>query len=78
MVCEYVQKYMAREGATPTRFGPRPLNNALGPSFCTMCLKGNNTNYLTFKINKTYNKILTYDQNITVTEFFHNVPQNFK
>lgn len=39
LVCEYVQKYMARDGATPTRFGPRPLNNALGPSFCTMCLE---------------------------------------
>lgn len=28
---------MAREGATPTRFGPRPLNRARAPSFWTIC-----------------------------------------
>lgn len=28
-----------REGATPIRFGPRPLNNALAPSVSTMCLQ---------------------------------------
>lgn len=37
--CEYAQKYIARDGATPTKFGPSPLKSARGPSFCTMCLK---------------------------------------
>lgn len=36
---EYVQKYIALEGATPTMFGPRPLNNAFVPSVWTMCLE---------------------------------------
>lgn len=35
-VCEYAQKYMARDGATPTIFGPSPLNNAREPSVCTI------------------------------------------
>ena len=30
---EQAQKQMAREGATPTRLGPRPLKRAFGPSF---------------------------------------------
>ena len=30
---------MALDGATPTRVGPKPLNNAVSPSVCTMCLK---------------------------------------
>lgn len=39
-VWEYAQKYIAREGATPTMFGPSPLNNALDPSVFTMYLGG--------------------------------------
>ena len=35
---------MARDGATPTRFGPNPLNKALGPSFSTISLEGNRKN----------------------------------
>lgn len=30
---------MARDGATPTIFGPNPLNRARTPSVSTMCLK---------------------------------------
>jgi hypothetical protein len=29
----YVEKLMARAGTTPMRVGPRPLNNARGPSW---------------------------------------------
>ena len=35
----YTEKYKALDGATPTKVGPRPLNNATTPSVCTMCLK---------------------------------------
>lgn len=35
----YIEKQMARDGATPTRFGPRPLNSDLAPSVLTMCFK---------------------------------------
>lgn len=38
-VCEYAQKYIARDGATPTIFGPRPLNSAREPSVCTISLR---------------------------------------
>lgn len=37
-VWEYAQKYIARDGATPTIFGPRPLNKAFDPSVFTMYL----------------------------------------
>lgn len=36
--CEYAQKYIALDGATPTIFGPRPLNSAREPSVCTINL----------------------------------------
>lgn len=39
LVCEYAQKYMALCGATPTIFGPRPLNSARDPSVSTIYLK---------------------------------------
>ena len=32
-----VRKKTDLEGATPIRFGPKPLNRALGPSLSTMC-----------------------------------------
>lgn len=36
--CEYAQKYIARDGATPTIFGPNPLNKAREPSVSTIYL----------------------------------------
>lgn len=39
LLFEYVQKYIARDGATPTRLGPRPLKSARRPSYLIMYLR---------------------------------------
>lgn len=43
--CEYAQKYIALDGATPTMFGPRPLNRAREPSVCTINLEKSESSF---------------------------------
>lgn len=50
--------YLYLEGATPTRFGPRPRNSDLGPSFSSIDLKQNEATVKTQIFEITYIQVV--------------------